>query len=410
VTKQKTIWIAGDGIVLPEGNASTNRLIQIAYGFKNSGCFVKLIPMQKPKNKSVSIRGLFRCIKYEFFENVFNEKKSILRRVLFPKSSATIDAKDICSAIDENVDLIFCGSSSRYSIILLKILAKKLNACLVYDIVEYPTGSWLTKEIDIRSFPQIARHLINLFYMPITLFSTWRIPDHLTCITHELKNKLKQLGYSEKNLNVLPIVQSKSSLKTTSDTQLKKNIGNVLIHSGSTSFPKDGIMTILKGFLLARNMGINVLLEFYGPIGKAEKHRILDYCKKNKIIDFVSVVGYVDIEELYQIQRKALANVCYKPNNIQNRYNFATKIIDYLDSGRPTILSKLPAYGPFFKDKVNAIITEEYSPKSFAKAVEYLVNNPKQAEEIGFNGRKILIDEFCADNHCRNLLKKFCLH
>jgi glycosyltransferase involved in cell wall biosynthesis len=399
------VWIAGNGLVFPHGNASTNRLVEIAKGFESNGCKVKLIPMGVDKKSPSQKKGIYKQIKFQFITNIV-EKSSSVQTVFNPYFYAKKTSKQLSIvALNDKVDYIFCGSSSLYTIFLLYFTSLNLNIKFIYDIVEDPFSSWIAKDTKAFSLIKWGQHLINLINIPFYYFYAWRLPDYLSVITNEQKNKLIKLRINSQLISIIPIL--KYFQKNENHEYTNGKIDNdVLIHSGSTYFPKDGIQLILDAIKIVVSKGINIKLELYGPIGKIERIKINRFICNNKLEQNIKIYGLVELDFLFKRQSQALALICFKPLIKQNRYNFATKIIDYLDAERPVILSDLPEYTQYFITKKNAIICNEITAVSLAQNIGFLYRNPEIANIIGRNGKKTLSTKFNATFHISHLLEK----
>ncbi|OAN60338.1 hypothetical protein A8B79_10345 [Balneola sp. EhC07] len=398
--KTKMVWVTGDGLRFPYGNASTNRLAEIAKGFQSNGLKAKFIPFSRPATLT---RGNYNTIKFEYYFDNGKSKYSnkFLTFLNFRSRVATLS--EACKK--DNVSLIFCGTSSISSLMILWSVGRKCGIPIVYDIVEDPISSWLAKDLKHFSFKDWVRHILNLLKLPLIYLLGWKLPNYICAITNELKHRIISTGVDSKIIYTFPIVKFISEAESESITQKPiQDKRATLIHSGSTYFPKDGIGTIMESvrFLVEKDISIN--LEFYGPIQELESSRINEFAKKHRLEENIKVKGLVELPELFEAQRNAMALICFKPSIKQNRFNFATKIIDYLNSGRPVILSDLPVYDSFFEDGKNALICNEFNVEALAEKIEYLYKQPEKANQIGIEGKKILKSEFNSSGLTASLL------
>jgi len=100
----------------------------------------------------------------------------------------------------------------------------------------------------------------------------------------------------------------------------------------------------------------------------------------------VDLVGYVTKEELIRLTSTATALLLAKPDNRQNRYNMATKIGEYLLTGRPVVISLVDPVCNHLENKVDAI-TVKPDCNEFAGALRFILDNPGKAGEIGLKGQ-----------------------
>ena len=82
-----------------------------------------------------------------------------------------------------------------------------------------------------------------------------------------------------------------------------------------------------------------------------------------------------------------------KPNE-QTSYGFPTKLVEYLASGRPVIVSSISDVPYFLHNNENAILLTDNSIQEIVESMKFIINNPDKASRIGINGKKTARDEF----------------
>jgi glycosyltransferase involved in cell wall biosynthesis len=63
--------------------------------------------------------------------------------------------------------------------------------------------------------------------------------------------------------------------------------------------------------------------------------------------------------------------------------NIPSKLFEYWACGRAAIASDLPPIRPFFSDRKNGLLFSPTEPASLATAIQYVIENPEAAEEMG---------------------------
>jgi glycosyltransferase involved in cell wall biosynthesis len=137
---------------------------------------------------------------------------------------------------------------------------------------------------------------------------------------------------------------------------------------------------------------------------------ILDLIDKLDLTGKVELPGYVSKDKLNEITSAASALLLAKPGNRQNHYNMATKIGEYLLTGRPAVISSVDPACHYLKHRENVCIVD---PDHFklAEEVEFILNNSKEAGAIGSAGRESAVRIFDYKIHAlriENFLKKLC--
>ena len=88
-----------------------------------------------------------------------------------------------------------------------------------------------------------------------------------------------------------------------------------------------------------------------------------------------------------------------RPNNLQAKYGFPTKLGEYLQTGNPVVITRVGDIPIFFKDGESALIAEPENPESFAEKLCWAIEHPVEAREIGIKGKHV------ADIHFNSLLE-----
>ena len=98
-------------------------------------------------------------------------------------------------------------------------------------------------------------------------------------------------------------------------------------------------------------------------------------------------VGPTEVNEMYNKSRCALSVSNY--NDIS--HYFSDRLLTCLASGRPTISYRFPAYESYFAHNSDILIS--HSIDETISLVEYCINNPDKATEIGYLGHRKALSE-----------------
>ncbi len=123
------------------------------------------------------------------------------------------------------------------------------------------------------------------------------------------------------------------------------------------------------------------------------KEEILSHIDKLNLKEKVELPGYVSKERLNELTTTACALLLAKPENRQNRYNMATKIGEYLLTGRPAIISSVDPVCQYLKHRENACIVKP-DVDQIAREIEFILNNSEKADSIGSAGKESAIKLF----------------
>ncbi len=104
----------------------------------------------------------------------------------------------------------------------------------------------------------------------------------------------------------------------------------------------------------------------------------------------VEELGFIDREKSMSIKQKSVAGMVTflpYPNHVNAQPN---KIFEYMAAGLPVIGSNFPMWQELLVDNYCGICVDPTKPGEIADAINFLINNPTEAEKMGSNGKKLV--------------------
>ena len=92
------------------------------------------------------------------------------------------------------------------------------------------------------------------------------------------------------------------------------------------------------------------------------------------------------------------------PNHIEA---MPQKMFEYMGAGIPVIASDFPLWRRILGDSGCGIFVDPSDPKAIAKAIEYVLTHPEEAEKMGKRGRAAVIERYNWDTQARELVKLY---
>ncbi|MFW5803597.1 MAG: glycosyltransferase family 4 protein [bacterium] len=372
--KKKKILIVLDE-PYPNGMACTKRVHLYAKGLIELGNDVKIIiPRATEKYLYIKNRikkGIHDSVNFEYAsKSPIRSKYFLIRKI-----------DDVFAYFR----LFFIGLTLKPDILLisgesnLKILISKLICIFIKSKLLRERSEILYYKNDKIKYTQ--KYFSMIMYL---LF------DGLIVISENLKIYFKNdLGF-KKGLIKIPILLKNFNYYDNT----KNNISNNFVYCGSLNDKKDGILLMLGAFAKFCENRNDYKLLMTGNIDKSpDKKIILEKINNLNLNDKVIITGYVTEKELFDYMHSALALVLAKPQNRQNKYNMATKVGEYLITGRPVILSSVDQSTEFLTNYKDAIIFDPEVDELVEK-MNFIINNREKAENIGKNGRNIAVKYF----------------
>ncbi|MGN1000557.1 MAG: glycosyltransferase family 4 protein [Bacilli bacterium] len=153
---------------------------------------------------------------------------------------------------------------------------------------------------------------------------------------------------------------------------------------------KNGVIYAVKAMEYLQQYNCYLLIYGEGPCYKEINHYIYKHGLESK----VKLMGGIDNSKLPQIYNKCDAVVV--PSITINGLQEATSIsaIESMACGIPTIASNIGGLPILIKDKKTGFLVEEQTPEKIANIIKFLMNNPKEANNIGKSGRKYIIENY----------------
>ncbi len=176
--------------------------------------------------------------------------------------------------------------------------------------------------------------------------------------------------------------------------------------------------TIIYAAGLTRIRGIKEIIEAYGlllsnyPIrfklaGNFSEKEFESEIKKNVIWKKIDYLGFLPLSAVYQHFATAdIGLICLlpEPNHIDSSPN---KMFEYMAAGLPVVASHFPAWKKIIEENQCGLCVDPNNPRTIAKAIEYLVQNPDKAKEMGENGKMAVKQKYNWNIEERKLLNLY---
>ena len=180
--------------------------------------------------------------------------------------------------------------------------------------------------------------------------------------------------------------------------------------------PKNGAFTALYCGGLTRIRGIREIVEAAGLLRSREGFRLKliggfesESFKKEVMslpgwekVDYIGHIPYSKTPEHCMSADAGLICLWPEPNHFISCPN---KLFEYMASGIPVVASDFPSLNAFIKDNLCGICVDPMEPKEIASAVEYLIEHPEEAKQMGLNGRKAVEERYNWNKESKKLLE-----
>ncbi len=210
-------------------------------------------------------------------------------------------------------------------------------------------------------------------------------------------------------MGVKNIVQSNIFVDTTRFEGIRKTPAKRIAYCGTISKHKDGVDDLIKAFKIVHDKYDDYKLMIIGGYTSAyqDKEELESLVKQLSLEDSVVFTGKVLPSEMPQLLYDSSVLALARPDNIQAKYGFPTKVGEYLCTGNPTVVTKVGELPLFLADKKNCVFATPDDFEDFAEKVLWVIEHPDLAQQIAENGRELVHSVFSIDGQCRKVLSFF---
>ncbi|MDX8047089.1 glycosyltransferase [Gracilibacillus sp. S3-1-1] len=127
---------------------------------------------------------------------------------------------------------------------------------------------------------------------------------------------------------------------------------------------------------------------------------------KQDFLHFDGIDQFVEREVIdnYYINQNWVAGLAIFPATEHYVKKELTKFFEYMSAGLPIICSNFPTWQAFIDKHQCGIAVDPENPQEWIDAVEFLQNNPIEAEAMGYNGRKAVLQELSWESQEKKLV------
>lgn len=277
--------------------------------------------------------------------------------------------------------MFFYPEGDFFELIFYRFFSKLFSFPLISHYVEYRSSFESRKKTWLR----INDALFDKYFMycidgaiPISEF-----------LIDQIKTKKEKLPI----LKIPPLVDFKLFENDNSN-----NAKKYFLYVGSISYYK-AIEIILASFGLIKNNEYYLYLIVHG----SGIEKLYEELKKHPKKDFIKIYSGLEYGELVQYYKNAQALLIPLSNTIKDTARFPQKISEYLASRNPIITTNVGEIVYYFNDSVNALIADEDTPLELSEKMNYVIENPIKAIEIGKNGYEVGLKYFDSNSYAVDL-------
>ena len=321
-----------------------------------------------PDRKFSRLDVFYNNIRIKYLWDRIPIKSYIIHNILFPYY---INCLKNNLRIGDNVYVYGDGY------ILSKIIKRKdINVYL--EKTEHPEvsnpGHWPYK-VSVNAYLSLCCKLKGLFV-----------------ISTSLKYYFSSMGVDQKKIHIVNMTVDDSRFKSISKQKVDRQY---IAYCGKATNNKDGVDKLIKSFSMISHKFPTLYLFIIGKApNKQEPNNNEVLAKRLGIGDKVVFTGVIPYADMPQLLLNASILALNRPNNMQAKYGFPTKLGEYLLTGNPVVVTSVGDIPLFIKDKENGMLASPADDSDFAEKMEWLLEHPYEAAVIGKNGKELALKAF----------------
>lgn len=348
--------------------ASANRALAYYKSMDELGVEAKVIVLQADAKRS-KIDYVFKHVKIEYrWENGLQSRNRYYRHLQY-----FLNLWKFLKQVKPNDKIYIYGSSHG-----IHSLLKKKGVEVYLEVTEHPL-----------IYPVTTRFWGNTHSKAIE--DSKRL-NGLFVISNYLKQYYIEEGVPADLIHVINMFVDVKRFDGLSRTSKERYI----CYCGNGNNKKDKVDNLIKVFSSVAVKFPDVNLTIVGPTQQpySDEKDNVELVHELGLEKRVSFTGVLPAEKIPQILINAELLALDRPNTLQNKAGFATKLGEYLLSGRPVVVTSIGDVPLFLKDKESALVVEPDNPEAFAEKIIWVLNNRNDADIVGEKGREVALREF----------------
>lgn len=228
--------------------------------------------------------------------------------------------------------------------------------------------------------------------------------DFLFVITPALREKyIKEFNVDPAKMEVVNMTVDKDRFMYLPNIEPS----NTISYCGYISEFKDGVSVLIKAFAKVHAKHPDYNLQIIGPFADKEtEYKLYALVESLGVKNRVVFTGPVAADTMPARLKSSKILALARPDNIQAKYGFATKIGEYLMTGRPAVLTRVGAVEDFLQDKHDCILAEPDNIDDFAEKLAWIIENYDEAEKIGKRGQETALRCFNSEIEAEKIFNK----
>jgi len=346
--------------------AETNRLLAYLHGFDEQGVKATVVFFIPDKDCS-EVTDTFINIDFVYWWKKYNIQNRYLKHII-----EHLYLRQFICTLREG-DTVFLSGYE----FAIKNLVRRKGIRVYFETTEKPGLC--------RQFGWYSDIQTKLY------FRACKYLDGISVISTAIKDDFIKLGVPPEKIHIINMTVESSRFEGLEKQQCEKYIA----YCGTATNNKDGVDQLIKAFAIFYKKHSDYKLYIIGETpSKSMAFSNLELVRSLGVENSVVFTGIVSAKDIPQMLKNAQILALDRPDNIQAKYGFPTKLGEYLLTENPVVVTRVGDIPRFLTDKENALLAKPDDPEDFAKQMDWVVDNSDESLRIGRNGAQIAMNCF----------------
>lgn len=253
---------------------------------------------------------------------------------------------------------------------------KKLGKRVIFDSHEDVPRQMLAK-------PYLNRPMRWGIGRALGVYEAWACKqfDGVIAATPFIRDKFLAINPNTVDINNFPLLDELISAASWAQKQL------VVCYVGGISKIR-GIVEVTRAMGLVHSA---VRLQLAGQFSEHDLQQRLQALPGWERMD---TLGFVDRSGVSDVLAHSMAGLVTLHPVINYFDALPVKMFEYMSAGIPVIASDFPLWREIIAGNDCGLLVDPLSPEKIAEAIDYLVTHPEDAERMGRNGRKAVLERY----------------
>lgn len=379
MANKKDYIVIISAVPFPYGNASDNAIYTFMDGFQEHGCMGEVVcvfPNMPVVHSSEPAIGQYKGVKYRYLHGKVSKSTNKIISVFENRILSKIYLKRYLLGVSKKyrVTAIFITHTDEYFADIYRYCHKN-DIRVVLTTCEYP--EYLEKDYDgrLKKYRYLSKDIDKF------IFETKTLQEY----------EIKALGRKIDSI-VIPATMPFDDIISCKRSDTKPYIA----YCGSIfSDAKDGLTNIIKAFSGFHKLFPEIELKFIGRISKQNYYsQLKQLVLELGIQECVTFVGEVERDDYVRYLTDASMMMVAKPTDSYYGGGLSSKVIEYLFSGNPVLMTSSDDYVHYLTHKENVYFVKDNNPKTLLEGLLDIYNNPIMMKQIGERGKQYALENF----------------